>query len=306
MPKKELLVATIEGDDPRLDVFLSSQLSEFSRSQIKNLIALENVIVNGIARKASFRLKTGDSIVVEYAESREPELLPENIPLDIIYRDDFIAVINKAAGLIVHPGAGNPAGTLVNALLYLYPEINAVGPAERPGIVHRLDKDTSGVMIVALKQKAFQSLQRQFQNRKIKKQYTGLVWGKTASSGKIDRPIGRHIKRGDRISVKTNKPREAITFYAVKKNYPEFTLLDIQPFTGRMHQIRVHMAASGFPIVGDNLYGRKKAKLKCPRLFLHAAGLTFLHPHSKKELTFQAPLPSELQEFLDKFIPEKS
>jgi len=307
LPKKEFLVSIADDNDPRLDVFLSIHLNESNRSQIKHLIDLEKVQVNGICRKASFRVKTGDEINVEFASRLEQPLLPENIPLDIIYRDDFLVVINKAAGMVVHPGAGNPNGTLVNAILHHFPEIAAVGPAERPGIVHRLDKDTSGVMVAALTQSTFISMQQQFQDRKVKKQYMGLVWGRlTIPEGKIDKPIGRHVKRGDRISVKTNRPREAVTHYSVKKVYPGFSLLDIQPLTGRMHQIRVHMAASGFPIVGDTLYGRKKNKIKCPRLFLHAAGLTFLHPSTKNEITFKAPLPNDLKYFLDKFIPEKS
>jgi 23S rRNA pseudouridine1911/1915/1917 synthase len=217
----------------------------------------------------------------------------------VIHEDEHFIVIDKSSGMVVHPGAGRQTNTLANALLFHFPEIEGVGPEEKPGIVHRLDRETSGVILVARTTMAYQELQRQFKAREVEKFYLGLVWGKMPQeAGTITWAIGRHTKHGERMSIKTNKPRIAETRYRVKKSLGEFTLLEVRPITGRTHQIRVHLAASGHPIVGDSRYGRKKMPSGCPRLFLHAHLLTFTHPLSGEQISFRSPLPSDLTRFL--------
>ncbi len=203
--------------------------------------------------------------------------------------------------MVVHPGAGVRQGTLANALLHYYPELQDIGPEERPGLVHRLDKETSGVMVVARTLKAYHHLQHQFKIKEVNKRYFGLVWGKMSQNkGRITWSIGRHPKHGERISVKTRKPRSAETLYTVLQEFKEYTLLEIQPITGRTHQIRVHLAASGHPIVGDRRYGRRMIKGDCPHLFLHAHQLSFIHPEKNMRVEFTSPLPEDLKKFLKK------
>ncbi len=301
MPKKEFLVTSSSGSDQRLDVFLSGRISELTRSQIQKLIVSKRVAVNGETRKPNYSLKDGDKVEIEYTSPRPEETQPENIPLDVIYCDEHILVINKTSGMVVHPGAGNRRNTLVNALLFHYPNIRDVGPEERCGIVHRLDKETSGLMVIARNRNAYTRLQEQFKKREVKKVYLGLVWGRMPEKeGKFTWSIGRHVKHGERISVSTKKPRDAVTLYSVQKEYGEFTLLEIKPLTGRTHQIRVHLAAAGHSLVGDTRYGYRKTKIHVPRLFLHASSLSFSHPETEETVEFSSPLPKDLQDFLNK------
>jgi 23S rRNA pseudouridine1911/1915/1917 synthase len=284
----------------RLDVFLSHRIKELTRSQLQKKMGLNQAIVSGIPRKSSFRLSEGDLVEFDFEFPETELLLPENIPLKILYEDDHVIVLEKAAGVIVHPGAGRRDGTLVNALLYHFPGIGKVGPAERPGIVHRLDKETSGLMVVARSEKAYYELQRQFKQRMVEKIYFGLVWGKISKQkGTISWAVGRHVKHGERMSVKTKKPRSAETNFEVVRRCQGYTYLEIKPVTGRTHQIRVHFAASGHPIVGDSRYGKIKGKRRCSRLFLHACHLGFFHPESQKKMDFLSPLPDDLEKFLE-------
>jgi 23S rRNA pseudouridine1911/1915/1917 synthase len=285
----------------RLDVFLSEKSKRLTRSQIQKIIENKGVKVNGIFRKPSYRLKSGEKVEIEF-EIKEPEgVEAEEIPINLIYSDEQVLIIDKASGMVVHPGAGNRKHTLVNALLYHFPELKEIGPRVRPGIVHRLDKETSGLMVVARTLDAYFELQRQFKSREVEKHYQGLVWGRLPSKeGKISLPIGRHIKHGQRISVKTKKPREAETRFSVVEEYENFSLLEIRPITGRTHQIRVHLAASGHPLAGDSRYGRRKMKTSLQRLFLHASFLSFIHPGTEKRVEFFSPLPQDLKDFLDK------
>ncbi|NOR14169.1 MAG: RluA family pseudouridine synthase [Candidatus Aminicenantes bacterium] len=300
MPKKSLLVSADKGEGQRLDVFLAPKLSDLSRSRIKSLIENENVLIDGKIRKSSYRLKKGESIRVEYSFEASEGIVPEDIPLSILYRDEDILVLNKPAGLVIHTGAGHKRHTLVHALLFHFPEIASVGPQERPGIVHRLDKETSGVLVVALRPSVFSHLQQQFKVREVEKTYLGLVKGRILHpKGQIEWPIGRHPKHGERISIRSDKPRDALTFYSVRQLYREATFLEIKPVTGRMHQIRVHLSAAGHPLLGDSRYGSRKADPKCPRLFLHATRLSFHHPRSQDRMTFESPLPPDLQAYLD-------
>jgi len=301
VPKREFLVTPLVGLDQRLDVFLSGKINELTRSQVQRIIDEQKVKVNSVIRKSSYKLREGDRVELEYEIPKPEEIKPENIPLKLAYSDDHIVVIDKPSGMVVHPGAGRTHGTLVNALLYHFPELAEVGPKERPGIVHRLDKETSGLMVVVKTQKAQKELQRQFRMREVNKHYLGLVWGKMPEKkGEITWSIGRHAKHGERMSVKTKKPRTAETQYSVKEEYPEFSLLEIKPVTGRTHQIRVHFSASGHPVIGDTRYGRRKAKIRCPRLFLHSYWLSFIHPETRERLEFSTPLPEDLKNFLEK------
>lgn len=304
MPKKSFLVACESGQYLRLDVFLSGKIQDLSRSQIQKQIEEGRVRVNGKACKSSFRLSAGEYVEIYYELGLPQKLKPEDIPIRVLYRDDHLVVIDKPSGLVIHPGAGNKGHTLANALIYHFPEIKKIGPEDRPGIVHRLDKETSGIMVVALTEEAYCNLRSQFKHREIKKTYLGLVLGKMSQEkGKISWPIGRHVKHGERISVKTRKPRSAETLYQVLKTFKDFSFLEVKPVTGRTHQIRVHFAASGHPIAGDTRYGRRRTKKKgltMPRLFLHAHLLEFTHPATKERVVFQSPLADDLKEYLKK------
>lgn len=300
MPKKEFLVTHSSGADQRLDLFLSNRIKTLSRSQTQKLIEEGGVRVNGQKQKSSHKLKVGEKVEIEYESVRTEKVQPENIPISVLYKDQHLIVIDKPSGMVVHPGAGVRSGTLVNALLHYFPDLSDVGPEERPGIVHRLDKDTSGVMVVARSLKAHQSLQHQFKKREVEKLYIGLVWGRMPQKeGRITWSVGRHPRHGERISVKTKKPHPAETRYTVLREHEEFTLLEIKPITGRTHQIRVHLAAAGHPLVGDSRYGRRKGKFKYPRLFLHARHLRFAHPETGEKVEFLSPLPSDLDIYLD-------
>jgi 23S rRNA pseudouridine1911/1915/1917 synthase len=306
VPKREFLTTSLSGLNQRLDVFLSERINELTRSQVQRFIEERKVRVNGIARKSSYKLKSGEKVEIEYELVRPPKIKPENVPVNVLYSDDHIAIIDKPSGMVVHPGAGKSHHTLVNSLLYRFPDLKEVGPEERPGIVHRLDKETSGLMVVARNLKAYELLQQQFRKREVEKTYLGLIRGRMPEKkGKISWSIGRHVKHGERISVKTKKPREAETHYSVQKEYEEYSLLEIKPLTGRTHQIRVHMAASGHPLAGDTRYGHRKSKPSFPRLFLHASCLSFIHPETQKRIEFSSPLPQESKSFLEKLEEKK-
>ena len=300
MSKKEFVVSSESGPGQRLDVYLAKCLEGLTRSRIRKLIDAGKVMVNGASKKAGHKLRENDLVEAEVGKEPSPELRPQDVPLTVLYADDHIVIINKPCGLVVHPGAGNREGTLASALLYRFPEISSLGPAERPGIVHRLDKETSGVMVVARSPEAYASLQKQFKDRDVRKVYLGLAWGKMPSEGRMDRPIGRHIKHGQRMSVRTRKPRPAETFFKVREEFKGMSFLEIRPVTGRTHQIRVHLAAAGHPLAGDSRYGRRREQPKFPRLFLHAHRLSFIHPGTGERVEFTSELPTGLVMILQK------
>ena len=258
--------------------------------------------VDGAVRKPSYRLKGGEAIAAEIEPPAAPAgPQPEDIPLAVLHADADIIVLDKPSGLVVHPGAGARSGTLVNALLARFPGLADLARDDRPGIVHRLDKETSGVMVVARSARAEAELKRQFKDRVVKKAYLALAWGRMrAPAGTFSWAIGRHPRHGERMSIRTDHPRSALTEYTVVRAYREFSLLEVRPLTGRTHQIRVHLAAAGHPIAGDGRYGQgRNARRRFPRLFLHAARLSFLHPATGERVEFAAPLPAELQVLLD-------
>jgi 23S rRNA pseudouridine1911/1915/1917 synthase len=299
----------VDSAGTRLDLFLRTRLAELSRAQIQRAIKEGQVLVNGHRARPGQKLKAGDRIKVQLEPpAAEDRLEPQPLPLEIIYEDDQLLVINKPAGLVVHPGAGVKSGTLVQGLLYRYPEIAEVGSAARPGIVHRLDKDTSGVMVVARTQVAYLSLRQQFEERRIHKVYLALALGRfRQKKGIIDLPLGRHVHHREKISVRTRKPRLAITHYEVLQEFRETTLLALRPVTGRTHQLRVHLSATGHPIAGDTRYGGvgEKGRKRWPRLFLHAWKLGLQHPLSGVEMEFESHLPDELQAVLQKETERK-
>lgn len=299
MPKTEFNVSLDSGEGRRLDVFLAERVPSLTRSQIKKLISEGAVRVAGAVRRSSYKLRAGEIVQFDYEVPAPGRLEPQDIPLKIVYEDQDIVVLDKPAGLVVHPGAGNASGTLANALIHRFPEIAEVGPEDRPGIVHRLDKETSGIMVAARSARAYDSLIGQFRRKDVWKTYLGLVWGRlTAPEGRINWPIGRHVTEGKKISVRSRHPKDAETFFKVLQTYRDATLLEIRPVTGRTHQIRVHLAAAGHPVAGDSLYGRKKMAKKFPRLFLHAHTISFLHPGTGERLTFASQLPPDLDDVL--------
>jgi 23S rRNA pseudouridine1911/1915/1917 synthase len=286
------------GAGSRLDLFLTENLRGLTRSQIHKIILGGGVRVDGAVRKPGSRLKAGERIEVEFEEEGADILSAEDIPLRVLASDGSIVVLDKPSGMTVHPGAGRREGTLAAALIHAFPEIAGVGSPERPGIVHRLDRETSGVMVAARSPAAFESLSGQFRDRNVHKIYLGLVWGRMpAAEGCFTWAIGRHVRHGQKISVRTRRPKQAETRYRVLREYRETTLLELRPVTGRTHQIRVHLAAAGHPVVGDGRYGKKGAR-KFPRLFLHAHRLSFSHPGTGERVEFESPLPAELEEIL--------
>lgn len=292
---KETVVETQNG---RLDKACSEIFSDYSRSQIKQLLDGGNITVNGKTEKAKYKVKSGDVIRLEEPETKTLELRPENIPLDIVHEDDDVIVINKPQGMVVHPAPGHDEHTLVNALLYHCP-LSTINGTFRPGIVHRIDKDTSGLLMVAKNDKAHRSLAKQLKDKTNIREYVALVHGRIAEDeGTINAPIGRSLKDRKKQAV-VKDGRNAVTHFEVLKRYRDYTLVKCILETGRTHQIRVHMKYIGHPLVGDPLYGPKKT-IKGNGQFLHAGKLGFVHPTTGKLLIFEAPLPKIFQECLEK------
>ncbi|HJH33752.1 MAG TPA: RluA family pseudouridine synthase [Ligilactobacillus aviarius] len=282
----------------RIDKVLTSLEPEITRSQLKNLINDGHVTVNGQAVKPKYKVQAGDKISLVKPEPQSLELTPENIPLDIVYEDDDMIVVNKPQGMVVHPAPGHPDHTLVNALLYHSP-LSTINGTFRPGIVHRIDKDTSGLLMVAKNDLAHQSLAEQLRNKTNKREYLALVYGQIKEDeGTIDAPLGRNPQDRKKQAV-VKSGRHAVTHFKVVKRYDNFTLVKCILETGRTHQIRVHMKYIGHPLVGDPLYGPRKVIGKNGQ-FLHAALLGFKHPRTGEEMVFEAPLPENFQKMLDK------
>ena len=299
--KEKSLIFTGE-DKIRLDLYLTQQEMYPSRSQIRNLIAQGKIRVNNNPVKPSYILKNRDVINLALLEKKELEIRAEEIPLDIIYEDEYLVVVNKPANMIVHPAGKIRSGTLVNALLYYCKDsLSGIGGVIRPGIVHRLDKNTSGLMVAAKNDFAHLDLSRQIKEQQVTKKYIALVQGGMRDdSGIIDAPIGRSLKNRKKMAVTVEgKSREAITHFKVLKRFSGYTLVEATLRTGRTHQIRVHLAFIGYPIVGDKLYGHKKQVLNISRQALHSHILGFAHPSSKKYLEFSTPLPKDMQKLID-------
>jgi 23S rRNA pseudouridine1911/1915/1917 synthase len=289
---------TADRGGERLDVFIARCCPELSRSHARRLINEGLATVGGRAGKPSDRLPSGALVTVNIPPPVEPDLTPEHVPLTIIYQDFDILVVDKPPGLTVHPAPGHPAGTLVNALLAISPELRAMTGTLRPGIVHRLDKDTSGLMVVAKNERAQRTLAQQLKDRRVHKTYLALVSGvPSPRQGVIEAPISRHPKNRKKMAVVAGG-REAVTKYRVREEFDGlYALLEVEPVTGRTHQIRVHMAAIGHPVVGDHTYGRRSEI--AGRQFLHAWKLAFAMPLGGRTVEFESPLPPDLRRALE-------
>ncbi|MDD3948004.1 MAG: RluA family pseudouridine synthase [Anaerolineaceae bacterium] len=303
MMNPEQMELTFSGTSAmRLDKFLAENLPGLSRAKLQTIISSGAVEVNGkVITKQAFKLDPGDAVKALIPEEAKQELESQDINLDVLYHDKNVIVLNKAAGLVVHPGAGNFENTLVNALVYHWPEIAEVGEPSRPGIVHRLDKDTSGVMIAARTNEAYKWLVKEFKSRRPKKTYLALVDGRPPTpTGRIETRIGRDEKNRQRMAVVYgDKGRKAVTEYFTVNEYPEHTLLEVSLLSGRTHQIRVHLAFLGCPVAGDRIYGRRKKTIETDRFFLHAHRLAIILPEDKTEREFVAPLPANLGNLLE-------
>jgi 23S rRNA pseudouridine1911/1915/1917 synthase len=300
--KEQKFRFTTSSQGGRLDVTLVTQVPDFSRNRLQQLIRTGYVKVNDeVVTKPGFRLDGGESVEVIIPAPTPSTLRAESIPLDVVFENEDIILINKPAGMVVHPSAGHTSGTLVHAALAHAPDIMGVGGEKRPGVVHRLDKDTSGLILLAKNDTAHNNLQVQFKNREVGKVYLALVEGQPpTSSGRIEAPIGRDP--GHRKKMKVLPPgrgREAISIFYTLESFSQHTLLEVKPKTGRTHQIRVHLAFLGCPVVGDRDYGQRKPTLPVDRMFLHAAALTFTLPGDEQARSFESPLPSELEMVLD-------
>lgn len=290
-----------ESAGDRIDLFLAGRMPEFSRSRIQKLIKEGDVLVNGAAVKANYPVQTGDEMNVRVPESKELSLAAEDIPFQILYEDQDLIVVNKPQGMVVHPAAGNWQGTLVNALLHHCGDLSGINGVIRPGIVHRIDKDTSGVLVAAKNDFAHLSLAAQIKEHSINRFYTALVHGSIPEpAGVIEAPIGRHPVQRKKMAVVTKNSKPAVTHYRVLERFPGYTLIEAKLETGRTHQIRVHMSYLGHPVAGDPLYGPRKDPLGLAGQALHARLLGFVHPRTGQYMEFEAPLPAYFQELLNK------
>lgn len=296
----EMFIANELDINKRLDLFLSEKFEQMSRSYVQGLIENESVTVNNKVKKSNYKLKFGDEISVEVPTPVELQVEGENIPIDTIYEDSDVIVVNKPQDMVVHPAPGNYTGTLVNALLYHCKDLSGINGVIRPGIVHRIDKDTTGILVVAKNDNAHNKLAEQLKNHSMTRTYYALVEGNVKQDeGIVNAPIGRHPV--DRIKMAVVKDgREAVTHYKVIERFGDYTLVKCNLETGRTHQIRVHMAHIGHPLVGDNVYGYKKQKFNLKGQVLHAKELGFIHPTSGEYIHFDSELPKYFIELLEK------
>ncbi len=307
-----ILNFTVSPEDvgKRLDAYLAENIEDWSRARLQRLISEGDVSINEKDAKSSYKLRGNEEIEVELTAPIVESVEAENIPLEVIYEDEYLIIINKQAGLIVHAGTGVRNGTLVNALMYHFQNLSQLGGKSRAGIVHRLDKNTSGLIVVAKDEATHENLSQQFHDRKVYKSYVALVHGSIRrESGKVEEKIGRDKWNRMKMAI-NNKGRHALTLWNVRRRFEKFTLLDVEIKTGRTHQIRVHLAFLNYPVVGDETYNEGRdntisdAKIKhainnLDRFFLHAEKLSFTHPKTKEKMDFHAPLPKELADLLE-------
>jgi 23S rRNA pseudouridine1911/1915/1917 synthase len=313
MSSRHELTVPPEEAGVRLDRYLTGVLGGQSRSQIQRLIKDGRVTVAGRTVAANRAVRAGEQIAVEIPEPATAAPQAEDLDVDIVYEDPDVVVVNKPAGMVVHPAAGHSQGTLVNALLHEVKDLSGIGGELRPGIVHRLDRGTSGLMVVAKHDRAHAELARQFHDREVEKEYVALVWGVVHAGRRIDLPIGRDPADRKKMSARARRARSATTRVTAALQMPGVTLIHVAIATGRTHQIRVHLSAIGHPIVGDAVYGGLRRRvpgdlrpvLALDRPFLHAGRLVFHHPSDGRKMEFEAPLPQDLQSVLDQILPEE-
>ena len=299
-----------EHDGLRLDNFLTALIPDLSRSQVQRLIRDGHVSGPSTAVRPSMVVRAGQTYTIDVPAPGAATPAPEELPLGILYEDADLVVLDKPAGMVVHPGAGHDSGTLVNALLHHVTDLSGIGGVLRPGIVHRLDRGTSGVMVVAKNDRSHQELSRQFHDREVEKEYVALVWGVVQAGRRIDAAIGRDPSDRQKMSTRARRARHAVTRVTFARHLKGVSLLKVAIATGRTHQIRVHLSAIGHPIVGDPVYGgvhrrvlpNLRSVMRLERPFLHAARLSFTHPSDGKRVTFESPLPEDLQSVLDDIV----
>ena len=303
----ESFIVKKDEENNRIDLYLSKKKEEISRVAIQRLISEEKILVNGKKTKSSYKVQENDKITLEEEEPKEISLKAQDIPLEVIYEDNDIIVVNKPKGIVVHPANGNPDGTLVNAVMAICKDsLSGIGGEIRPGIVHRLDKDTSGIIIVAKNDKAHINLSEQIKNHEVQKTYIALVRGIVKeNNATINMPIGRSTKDRKKMAV-TKNGKEAITHFKVLERYNNYTLLEVKIETGRTHQIRVHLSHIGYPIVGDTTYSNGKNEWGIQGQCLHAKSLKFKHPITREEMFLEAEIPEYFQELLRKLEKEKN
>lgn len=295
------LTYIVEQEDAgaRLDKYVSEKEAELSRSRVQTMIEEGNVFVNGAPAKANYKVKVGEKVTLFVEDDRELEVEAEDLPLDICYEDHDVIVINKPKGMVVHPANGNQTGTLVNALLFHCKDLSGINGVLRPGIVHRIDKDTTGLLIVAKNDIAHTSLSKQLQTKSVNRLYYALVHGVIPHDfGTIDAPIGRDVNDRQKMAITANNSKDARTHFKVIERFKEYTLVECRLETGRTHQIRVHMQYIGHPVVGDEKYSYRKT-MKVGGQLLHAHQLTFVHPRTNEQLTVDAPLPKLFEDVLE-------
>jgi 23S rRNA pseudouridine1911/1915/1917 synthase len=302
---KEIEIYVGEEDNERLDYYLSLELDEVSRTRIQKLVKDQLVKVNGSIKKSSYIVKEGDTISVVFPEPKKLEITPEDIPLEIVFEDSDLAVVNKRHGMVVHPAPGNYSGTLVNALMFHMDNLSSINGIIRPGIVHRLDKDTSGLLVIAKNDKTHRGLSEQLKHHGVYREYVALVHGNIRQdTGTIDAPIGRNQKDRKKMAVTGKNSKEAITHFSVSKRYGKYTLVTLRLETGRTHQIRVHLSHMGNPVVGDPVYSGGKNEFKMERQLLHARRLGFIHPSTNENVEFSCDLPEDFKLILERLDKE--
>lgn len=293
-------IITEEDVESRIDKFLCCNLSDISRSQIQNILKEGNVLVNNINVKPSYKLNLNDEIIINFTPPKEIDILPENIPLDVVYDDEDIIIINKPKGMVVHPAPSNYTGTLVNGLMYHFKDsLSGINGDLRPGIVHRIDKNTSGLLVVTKNDKAHLSLSQQFKEHTIERKYHAICYNNIKEDfGVIDKPLNRDKKDRKKRAVDFNKGKRAVTHYKVIERFGKYTYVECQLETGRTHQIRVHMASIGHGIIGDDVYTNNKIKFNLEGQTLHAKTLGFIHPSTKEKVLFDSDLPEYFENIL--------
>lgn len=298
----ELIVDNAENSGKRIDRYLADECKDQSRSYLQKLLKNEMVFVNQRPVKANYKLVQGDCISVRFPEVKPPDILPENIPLDILYEDDYLLVINKPKDMVVHPSAGHYQGTLVNAVLYhCKGKLSGINGILRPGIVHRIDKDTTGALVICKDDVTHRDLAEQLKAHTIKRRYRAVVMGNLKEEeGTIEGPIGRHPTDRKKMAINYKNGKEAVTHYQVLERFGNATYVECRLETGRTHQIRVHMSSIGHPLLGDTVYGSEKNPYHLQGQALHAMILGFIHPYTKDYLEFEAPLPEYFLKLLDK------
>ena len=297
---RESLTVSKEGHGIRIDRYLSDCYPQWSRSYLQKLLKEENILVNEKARKANYKLREGEEITILIPPMEEVEILPENIPLDILYEDQWLLIVNKPKGMVVHPAAGHTSGTLVNAIMYHCKEnLSGINGQLRPGIVHRIDKDTTGALVICKDDTTHRALAEQLKEHSITRKYRAIVLGVISEDGTVEGPIGRHPIDRKKMAINYKNGKAAVTHYHVLEKFTKYTYIECQLETGRTHQIRVHMSSIGHPLLGDSVYTKAKWPYKLEGQVLHAMVIGFIHPATGKYLEVEAPLPDYFSQLLE-------